>query len=131
MTLVAAGRDVRIRELGAGASLVAGAIYALIGFGLISVGTTTSGASTDLFAFGMIMAAGSIALAVAMLRSTSRDVAIAIAALELIVIVGYFAVAGVRVPPVEAWGLSIKGLQAVVLASAVALALQARRATTR
>jgi hypothetical protein len=131
MTVIATRQDRRIRELGAGASLVAAAIYALIGLGVLSVGTTTSGASTDLFAFGAIMAAGSVAIAAAMLRSTSRDVPIAIAVLEILVIVGYFAVAGVRVPPVELWGLLVKALQGVVLAAAVVLALHARRAIAR
>jgi hypothetical protein len=131
MTVIATGQDRRIRELGAGGSLVAAAIYALIGLGVLSVGTTTSGASTDLFAFGAIMAAGSVAIAVAMLRSTSRDVPIAIAVLEILVIVGYFAVAGVREPPVELWGLLVKGLQVVALASAVVLALHARPAVAR
>ena len=131
MTVIATGQDRRIRELGAGGSLVAGVIYALIGLGVLSVGTTTSGASTDLFAFGAIMAAGSVAIVVAMLRSTSRDVPIAIAVLEILVIVGYFAVAGVREPPVELWGLLVKGLQVVALASAVVLALHARPAVAR
>src|SRR6516165_8430821 len=46
------------------ASLAAGAIYLFIGTGVVSVGRSTQDATTDLFAFGVLMGVVSLAIAV-------------------------------------------------------------------
>jgi hypothetical protein len=111
------------------ASLAAGAIYLLIGAGVVSVGRSTQGGTTDLFAFGALMGVVSIAIAVAVwLLPTSRFVLIGVAILELVALLGYVAVAGVREPPFELWGLAIKFFQATVLISIVYLFTERARA---
>jgi hydrogenase-4 membrane subunit HyfE len=64
-----------------------------------------------------------IAVLVCFVRS--RAVWILIAAFDVMVIVVYFAVAGIRQPPYEIWGVLIKVLQLVLLAAVVYLAVRA------
>jgi hypothetical protein len=44
-----------------------------------------------------------------------------VALLDLVTIVGYFALAGLRAPPFEPWGVSIKVLQVIVLGGLIYL----------
>jgi hypothetical protein len=131
MTAAPAQLDTRVRSIGAGASIAAGGIYLLIGLGVLSVGSTRTGEAVDLLAFGVVMASVSIVVGVLLAMAHSQAFWIAIAAAEALLIVGYLAVASVREPPVELWGLTIKALQAVVLAAAVVLAVRERRTTAR
>jgi hypothetical protein len=104
------------------ASLAAGAIYLLIGTGVVSVGRSTQDATADLFAFGALMSVVSLAIAVGVwLLPASRLVLIGVAILELIALIGYVAAAGVREPPFELWGVAIKLFQATVLIATVYL----------
>jgi hypothetical protein len=104
------------------ASLGAGAIYLLIGTGVVSVGRSTQEATTDLFAFGALMAIVSLAVAIALwLVPWSRVVLIGVALVELIALIGYVAAAGLREPPFDLWGVLIKLFQATVLVAAVYL----------
>lgn len=116
----------RLRAGGAAASAVAALVYLLIGLGILSIGTARSGEAPDLPQFGVTMAVVSLAIAAVLLRLRSRIVLGAVAVLQLVVIVGYFALAGIRVPPVELWGLVIKGLQLVALGVTVALVVRGR-----
>ncbi len=117
----------RVRYLAAAAAAAAAVLYLLIGAGVLSVGTAASGEATDLFSFGA-MAGGTFAIVAALLlRFRSRPLWVAVGALQVVVIVGYFAVADVRTPPIEPWGLLIKASQAVVLLAVIALAIRGRR----
>jgi peptidoglycan/LPS O-acetylase OafA/YrhL len=112
------------RYVGAAAASVAAGLYLLIGLGVFDVGDSTAGGTPDLLAFGL-MTGGTFALAaLALLLRDSRLVAIAVAAWSLIVIVGYFAFAGVRTPPFEVWGLLVKACQLVVFGAAAYLAIR-------
>jgi peptidoglycan/LPS O-acetylase OafA/YrhL len=113
------------RWVAAGASAVAAALYLLIGFGVVSVGeSTTAGGAPDLLAFGL-MTGGAFAVAAALLAlRESRILWIALAALNVIVIVGYVAAASIRSPSYEPWGLGIKACQAVALVAVVYLAVR-------
>lgn len=116
----------RLRAGGAAASGAAALIYLLIGLGIASIGTARSGEAPDLPQFGVTMAVVSLAIAAVLLRLRSRVVLGAVAALQFAVIVGYFALAEIREPPVELWGLVIKGLQLVALGVTVALVIRGR-----
>ena len=95
---------------------VAAVLYAMIGVGVVSIGeSTTAGGAPDLLAFGL-MTGGTFAVAAVLLAlRESRILWIAVAALEVIVLVGYVAAAGLRSPSYEPWGLAIKACQAVTL----------------
>jgi hypothetical protein len=114
----------RVRVAGALAAAAAAGLYLLIGIGLLSIGTAASGEAPDLLSFGLTMAATFVVVAALMVRFRSRRLWIAIALVQLLVIGGYFAMASIRVPPVETWGLLVKLCQAVVLVAATALALR-------
>ena len=110
------------RIVAAVASLGAGAIYLLIGTGVVSVGRSTQEATTDLFAFGAFMAIVSLAVAIAVwLVPSSRIALIAVAIVELVALVGYVAAAGLREPPFDLWGVLIKVFQTTVLIATVYL----------
>jgi hypothetical protein len=88
----------------------------------VSVGRSTQEATTDLFAFGALMAIVSLAVAIALwLIPWSRLALIGVAIVELIALIGYVAAAGLREPPFDVWGVLIKILQATVLVATVYL----------
>ena len=97
------------------ASLVAGAIYLLIGLGVLFIGESTQEGPTDLFSFGAMMAAISLVGAVVVWRFHGRLAWATVAVFQVIPLVGYVAFASLREPPFELWGLLIKVAQAVVL----------------
>jgi hypothetical protein len=104
------------------ASLAAGAIYLAIGVGVVSVGRSTQGATTDLFTFGALMAIVSVATAAGVwLAPASRPVLIGVAIVQLIALIGYMAAAGLREPPFDLWGVLIKVCQGAVLVATVYL----------
>jgi hypothetical protein len=104
------------------ASLGAGAIYLLIGTDVVSVGRSTQEATTDLFAFGALMAVVSFAVAIALwLVPWSRIALIGVAIVELVALIGYVAAAGLREPPFDLWGVLIKVFQGTVLVATVYL----------
>jgi hypothetical protein len=102
----------------AAASAVAAGLYYLIGLGVISVGESAGGGTPDLFAFGAILGTVFTVTAVALLRFRSPILWAAVAGLQVVVIVGYFAVANVRTPSFEVWGLMTKLSQAIVFGAA-------------
>ena len=121
-----AEHDAAIRRLAIAAALVAAALYALIGLGVLDVGRPASGAAPDLGPFGAVMAATFVVVAGALARFSSIPSLIGVIVVQLVVIVGYFAMAGVRVPAIEINGLLVKLAQLVVLIAAIALLLETR-----
>lgn len=109
----------RLRQVAVGVSGIAAAIYLLIGLGTLTVGKSTDGSATDLFAFGVLMAAVSGGVAVLLWVVPRRASWVTAAVVEATALIGYVAVAGVREPPFELWGLAIKTCQLVVLVAAV------------
>ena len=110
------------RRLGIAVSLAAALIYLAIGLGIVSIGSTTDGAAPDLLMFGVLMATLSLGTAGLIALVDRRVVLIALAAFEVLVIVGYVAVSGVRDPAFELWGVAIKVLQVAALGAVVYLA---------
>jgi hypothetical protein len=120
----------RARVSGIVAAILAAAIYGLIGLGRLSVGESTTEATTDLFMFGVLMAAISAATAVAMWWLQGSVGLWLVAAFQLTPLLGYVAAAGMREPPFELWGVLIKTCQLTVLVAASFLALEAGRRTS-
>lgn len=119
------------RRIGISAALIAGGIYLLIGLDTLSVGTSTTGATTDLLPFGVAMGVFSLASAIGLYVAHARRWLVALAAIQLVPLLGYVAFNAYREPAFEPWGLLIKAMQLVVLAAAALLAVWAHPAPTR
>jgi hypothetical protein len=106
-----------------GAAVIAG-LYVLVGSGVVHVvADQEPGAIPPL----LIAAALFALLAVLLARSTSRAVWVAGAALQILVLVGYLVISADRTPAFEVWGVTLKTLQALLLAALVFLGLQRGR----
>lgn len=115
-----------VRTAAIGASLVAAALYLLIGFGILDIGESADGGNPGLFEFGAMMGAVFGITAVLLWFVRSRILWVAVAVIQVIVLVGYVAFASYREPPFDLWGLVIKGAQAVILAAMVYLVVRGR-----
>lgn len=116
--------------MAAGAAAITAALYFLIGLGVLWVGDAQGGDAPDLFAFGAVTGTTFAVTTLLLLRFKSRLLWILVAAVQVIVIAGYFALSNVRTPPFEVWGLLVKACQVVVLLAAGYLALRATKAGT-
>ncbi|HEY7526309.1 MAG TPA: hypothetical protein VIA82_05715 [Candidatus Limnocylindria bacterium] len=116
----------RLELVAISASVVTAVLYVLVGFEVLYVGESTSGTDPGLLGFGLSAAAVFFASAGLLAMVERRWAWIAVALLNAVVIVGYFAMAGVREPPFEWPGLAIKALQLITLVAVVALALPDR-----
>ena len=114
-----------MRYLGAAAAWVSAVLYYLIGFGVLDIGEAKDGAATDLLGFGLITGTTFVVAGVVVLLVHRRWLIALVGLLDLVVIIGYFAVSGIREPPYEVWGLTIKGLQVVLLLAIGFLTLKA------
>ncbi len=110
-----------IRWTAAAASGLVAILYLLTGSGAVAVTyDQPAGAIPPL-----LIAAGLFAvLAVLLLRVAQRWVWLAGAGLQAVVIAGYVAIAADRIPAFEAWGITIKVLQVVLLGAFAWLALR-------
>jgi hypothetical protein len=118
-------RQPRGRYVAAAASALVAVIYLLIGFSIVSVVDDQAGLVPPM----LIAAAVFAALAVLLMLSTSRLVLIAGAALQVLVLAGYVAIASERTPAYEAWGITVKAVEAFLLIVFVYLAVQRPRQT--
>lgn len=109
------------------ASAAAALLYLLIALGFLSVGRSIEAGTTDLFAFGALLATVFVVIAAALWRFETRAVWGAIAVVQVVVLIGYVAVSGVREPAFETWGLLIKACQAGVLAATAYLIVHSGR----
>lgn len=115
---------VSLRYTAAGVAGVIAVLYFLIGVEVLAVGRPSDGAAPDLLAFGMLVGGAHLVVAVLLALIARRAVWLGVAVFQLMVIVGYFALAEVRDPQFEMWGLLVKALQVVVLAMTVWLAVR-------
>jgi hypothetical protein len=124
-------RQDRIRtvgHLGAVAAAVTAILYLLIGVGVLRVGESSTGAPNDLFAFGAMVGGTFAVVAVLLWFVRSRVLWWAVAVLQVIVLVGYVAAAGLRTPSFEPWGILVKVCQLAVLAAVLYLIVRGRPA---
>lgn len=116
-----------LRLVAAGAAAGSAILYYLIGFELLYIGESTTGEDAGLMGFGLTVGTVFVVAAALVLLVRNRWVLGAVGLVTLVTLIGYFAVAGVREPPFEPWGLLIKVLQVAMLA-AVGLLVFGRRA---
>ncbi len=109
----------RVQYVAAPAAAAAAILYFLIGFAVLDIGTGADGTSEDLLGFGVTAGATFAVVAFLLLLVPRRVLLILIALLDAAVIVMYFAVAEIRDPPVELWGVLIKAFQVVLLGAVV------------
>lgn len=110
-------RAVAVRYVAILASAAAAVLYVLIGLQVVSIGQAASGGTPDLLGFGLAAGAFFGGLAILMLFVQGRLVWIPVAIADLAVIVAYFAMANLRDPQFELWGLAVKAAQLVMLAA--------------
>ena len=109
-------------------SVVATALlYFLIGLGVLNIGTSKEGAGNDLLGFGTVSGVAYLIVATLIYLIKRKLVWILAAVFDLLVIIVYFAVAGIRQPPYEVWGLLIKVLEVVLLGALAYLIYGARK----
>jgi hypothetical protein len=109
----------RVQYVAAAAAAAAAILYFLIGFGVLDIGTGADGTSEDLLGFGVTAGAAFAVVAVLLLLVPRRVLLILIALFDAAVIAMYFAVAEIREPPVDLWGVLIKAFQVVLLGAVV------------
>lgn len=114
-------RDARVVAIGA--ALVTAALYMLIGFQVVSIGQSSQGGTPDLLGFGLTLGGAFVAAALLLALVQRRIAWIAVGVIDLVAIVGYFAMANLREPSFEIWGLLTKAAQLVLLGALVYLAV--------
>lgn len=113
-----------VRNFAAAVAAVTALLYALIGVGLLTVvepGTSDEG---DMLAFGLPAAGAFLVGALLLILFDSRVLWLLGAILQVIVLVGYVAMAGIRTPQFEVWGIIIKATQLVLLCALAFLVLR-------
>jgi hypothetical protein len=118
-----------VRSLAAGTAALSALLYYLIGFGALDIGRSTSGPA-DLLGFGLSAGTAFLGAGVLVLVIHHRWLVALVALMDVAVIVGYFAMAGIRVPPYEIWGLSIKVAQVAFLVALGYLLIRGEQAST-
>lgn len=120
----AAGRSRRRVRRAAGVLALANAlVYSLIGAGIARVSSDAQSDASFLWVFGLI-AGGAFLLGAVLLWAFDRRLLWWLgAAFQAFAIAAYVGVAPQRVPPFEAWGLSLKVAQGVLLVALIYLAV--------
>lgn len=113
-----------VRYVAAAVSAATALLYFGIGVGVLRVVDVARPDGPDMFLFG-VSAGGAFALgAVLLLLVDHRGLWLLGALLQVLVIAMYVAISSQRTPPFEAWGLTIKLLQAAVLVALAYLVLR-------
>lgn len=113
-----------VRNFAAAVSAVTALLYALIGVGILVVvepGTSDQG---DMLAFGLPAAGAFLVGALLLVLFDNRLLWLLGAILQVIVLVGYVAMAGIRTPQFELWGILIKLTQLVLFFALAFLVLR-------
>jgi hypothetical protein len=111
------GRDV-VRYAAAAASAIAAGIYFLIGFEVVNA-VTDAPATADIFAFGVAAGTAFVVAAALLILVNQRWVWVVVAGFALLALGNYIAVAPLRDPPVEVWGLLVSLLEVFILAALI------------
>jgi hypothetical protein len=111
----------RWRFVAAGAAVASAALYYLIGFGVLDIGGAANGEATDLLGFGLTVGTVFLGAGAVIWFIRNRLILALVGLVDAAVVIGYFAMASLREPPVEVWGLAIKVLQVAALVGIGAL----------
>lgn len=121
----------QVRLAAAGASAAMAAIYFLIGLGVLSVGSSTSGESVDMFLFGFSAGTAFLILAGLLAFTDRRWLWILATIFQVWVYVIYVGAAGIREPQFEIWGITLRLIQIVLLAGLMYLSWNAPQRITK
>jgi hypothetical protein len=110
------------------AAMAAAIFYVLIGFQVLAIGRSAQGGTPDLLGFGLAAGGFYAGLAILLALAQGRLVWIPVAAVDLVIVIAYFAMANLRDPQFEVWGLTVKAFQLVMFGALVYLAYHGRRA---
>jgi hypothetical protein len=120
---------VDVQHIGALAALVMAGIYYLIGLGVLNVGGTVDGGSTDSFGFGVGAGTAFLIVAALLLFTDKRWIWVLALGFQVLVFVIYVAASGIRVPPFEIWGITLRTIQVLVIGCLVYLAVDTPKRT--
>ena len=119
-----------IRYVAATASAVTALLYFGIGAGVLKVVNEVSAAAPNLFDFGVMAGSAFVLGAILLIAFDRRVMWVLGAVFQVGVIVMYVAIAPQRTPSFEIWGITIKILQAAILALLLYLVVTPRAART-
>jgi hypothetical protein len=119
-----------IRYAAAGLSAVMAAIYFLIGIGALHVVETHPG-DPSLLAFGLPAGGAFLLGSLLLVLFDRRELWILGAVLQVLVVLGYFAVAASRTPAFELWGITLRLIQIPLFVALVYLVMRAPGRTGR
>jgi len=111
-----------VRLTAAIASAAMALIYFLIGLGVLSVGSSTSGESVDMFVFGFSAGIFFLLMAGLLALTDNRWVWYAATILQVLIFATYVATSAIRVPNFEVWGITLRAIQVVLIAGLLYLA---------
>jgi presenilin-like A22 family membrane protease len=113
-----------IRYAAAGLSAVMAAIYFLIGVGVLHVVETHPGEPSLLY-FGLPAGSAFLLGSLLLVLFDRRELWILGAVLQVLVVLGYFAVAASRTPAYEMWGMTLRLIQIPLFVALVYLVVRA------
>jgi hypothetical protein len=111
--------------MAAAAAATMAVIYFLIGLRLLDIGGSSTTEQVDLGMFGASAGTAFLVIAVLALAADRRWIWVAAATFQLFVYVTYFATSGIRVPPFETWGLTLRLVQVPLLVALIYLSVKA------
>lgn len=110
------------RLIAAVAAWAAGVLYVLVGLGVLEIGRAVDPGAQDLLVFGIAAGVSQVVVGVVLLAARGRAALLLVVGFETLVVLMYVAVASVRIPAYEVWGLTIKALEIVTIVATLALA---------
>jgi hypothetical protein len=100
------------------------AIYCLIGLGVLSIGASSSGEMVDLAVFGGGAGTAFLVTAALLAFTDWRPLWALLLAFQVFVYVIYVTASGVREPPFELWGITLRILQLPLIAALIYLTVK-------
>ncbi len=119
----------RIRYVGAAASATMAVIYFLIGLRIFDIGGSTTGDTVDVGLFGASAGSAFLTLAILLLLADRRWLWIPAVLIQVFVFAIYIGTSGIRVPPFEISGITLRIVQIPLLLALVYLSVKAPMST--
>jgi len=118
-----------VRIVGAAAAATMAVIYFLIGLRIFDVGGSTTGETVDIGLFGASAGSAFLALAALLVLTDRRWLWIPAVLVQVFVYAIYISTSGVRVPPFELYGITLRIVQIPLVLALVYLSVRAPSST--